>query len=44
MSLVIAKIYKAYLNGRKLKFKEEYLVNFITSGIKKILEAPITQK
>jgi len=38
------EIYKAYLNVRKLKFKEEYLVNFMTSRIKKILETPITQK
>lgn len=37
------EIYKAYLNVRKLKFKEEYLVNFMTSRIKKILETPITQ-
>ena len=37
------EIYKAYLNGRKLKFKEEYLVNFITSRIKKILKTPIIQ-
>ncbi|MBO8173917.1 MAG: nucleotidyltransferase domain-containing protein [Thermococcus sp.] len=33
------EIYKAYLDGRKLKFDEKFLINFIDSRIEKIKEA-----
>ncbi len=33
------EIYKAYLDGRKLKFDETFLINFIESRIEKIKEA-----